>query len=119
MAPNGSDWISLEQAAGLCNRVMGESDSLICRPLSATQLRRALRAGSFDKYGIAWVSFPGRYYISRESLIGHLRIHLRDCCERAEAEPFLVTMRAKDGAARHPHAGTNGALRAGGGTDPA
>ncbi len=81
-----SDWLSLEQAAALANRVLGLSEKSLYRPLSSSRLRRAIRSGVLAALGIEHQIFPGRYYISRRSLLTYIAENLCAICERARLE---------------------------------
>jgi len=95
-----AEWLSLEQAAALCNRVLGLSETTLYKPLSASRLRRSIKSGTFATYGIRFETMPGRYYISRPELVEWLLSNLCAICGRAriEAEALGLPTDEMDGA---------------------
>lgn len=105
------EWLNLEQAAGLANRVVGLDDAApLHRPLTASRLRRAIQTGAFKATGVSYQSLPGRYYVSRAGLVLFLAEWLCEACGRALeelGEERAATMQAEHGGvwvARRPQA---------------
>jgi hypothetical protein len=98
------EWLSLEQASALCNRVLGLSETTLYKPLSSSRLRRSIKSGTFATYGIDFKIFPGRYYISRPALVEWLLSNLCAICGRArdEAEALGLPVEGGRGGAPPP-----------------
>lgn len=104
------EWLNLEQAAELANRVVGLDDAApLHRQLSASRLRRAIQGGMFKATGISYQALPGRYYVSRADLVMFLAERLCEACGRALeelGEERAAAMKDEHGAvwvARRPH----------------
>lgn len=67
-----SDWLSTEQAAEVWNHVLALDSDSIAAPVSANILRRLCRLGIIQDRGIDLLDVPGRWYISKRSLLRYM-----------------------------------------------
>ncbi len=77
----GRDWLTTEGAARLWNDIVGSDCETINRPVSGQLMRKLCRTATLERLGIAVAAMPGRYYISRRSLLAFMA----SCLERATA----------------------------------
>jgi hypothetical protein len=82
--PEGDDLLNPAEAAALYNRVVGQG--VFSRVCSEETMRRLCRNGELEAAGISVLSMPGRYYISRRSLLNYIVTGCHGHIERAERE---------------------------------
>jgi hypothetical protein len=88
--PDGDDLLNPAEAAALWNKVLG-APCVLVRACSEETMRRLCKSGALERAGVTVLAMPGRYYISRRSLLALILKRCGAARSRAEEEAGKAT----------------------------